>query len=173
MPKMNLQPRERMTLIIGAVAIFLMIVYWGAQTPLRKYRKSETDLVQARSNLADAQQWQMEATEARSGREQLQKWARDRGTGFDLYTFLNTAVRDLKLGERAKFQTLKTAGEARELAKVRITLNGVNMNELVDLLHRIYSSNNLIALDSMDHLRPAQDNKGLDCQATFISPKIG
>jgi hypothetical protein len=45
------------------------------------------------------------------------------------------------------------------------------MKELVNLLHKIYSSDNLIVLQKLDHLRATRDGKGLEFSATFTAPR--
>ena len=53
----------------------------------------------------------------------------------------------------------------------QLKLNGVTLKELVDLLHKIYASNDLVVMYRLEYLRAAGEDKGLDCSVVFLTPK--
>jgi metal-sulfur cluster biosynthetic enzyme len=60
---------------------------------------------------------------------------------------------------------------AGNLSMVELKLNGVSLADLVNLLHKVYDSKNLIMLHELKFIRTAQGEKGLDCSMTFTTPK--
>lgn len=91
-----------------------------------------------------------------------------------MWSFLNTALAETELRDRANLERVKARTRDKEMAQyatmVELRLPGVTLEQLVKLLHRIYNSNNLVVLYKLDYLRPTSDNKGLECAATFLSP---
>ena len=52
---------------------------------------------------------------------------------------------------------------------VRVQLSGINLTELVSFLHIIYNNDDLVVLYKVDHIRAAQNKKGLECNLIFAT----
>jgi hypothetical protein len=148
----------------------LLVIYAVGQGPWRKYQQSATSLAAAQRRLGEVRNWHKAVLEARRDRETLGKFIAQRGQNFDLYTFMSSLLGELELQTRAELRSDRVAA-SEDFSGVQIALSGVNMKEIVDLLHRICSSNNLIVLHSLEYLHPADDGAGLDFSAKFFSPK--
>lgn len=163
------QRREWAVLVIG----LLMVVLIGSKPIgrfMREHKNSANQVRQAQNNLRQARELRMMVETERGGQEALRSVVRGRNPLFDLYSFTNDCLTDLDLKSRA---TLSSTGRVSTPGAdaVDLTLKGLSMDEFRSLLHRIYSSNNLIVLRHLQSLRPAADGKGLDVMVGFISPE--
>lgn len=159
---------------IVAVALVVFMVLFIPTGPLKKFRRSQRDLDELRQQ-RQLFRMSIEAERARlRSQEALRERLANRDPGFDLWSFLNTALAQTELRDRANLERVKARTRDKEMAQyatmVELRLPGVTLEQLVKLLHRIYNSNNLVVLYKLDYLRPTSDNKGLECSATFLSP---
>ncbi len=171
MSKLNLQKREKIVLGCGAGAVVLLAAYLLMQRPINEYKRSVEALTRARQCQALAEGWREEVRSARGGQEELAQRIRARGPRFDLWTHIGSALRAAQLQDRGDFESKRSVLSSGALAEVELTLRGVTMEELVDLLHRIYAGDNLVVLYKLTHIRAENDGKGLSCQMTWISPR--
>ncbi|HIJ74374.1 MAG TPA: hypothetical protein HPP83_09760 [Candidatus Hydrogenedentes bacterium] len=172
MAKFKLQGRERTVVICGLVAVALVVVLQLGRAPWREYKRSAVNVKMARERLAEVKTWAMEVAGERGEQEALIKRLQERSRRFDLYSFVSSILTDNGLLERgAALQTMNTFPSASNVAEVEMTLKGVSLEELVDVLHAIYDGDNLVALYKLDTLAPALDEKGLDCRMIFVSPR--
>jgi hypothetical protein len=148
-----------------------MVAHQIAQGPWKAYQKSTADVQSAEQLLFQARLWHGAILEARSGEEALWRKARERGPGFDLFSFLHGLVRDMDLENRYNIQSLRRTGMSSQLAGVDMTLEGISLEELVDFLHAVDSSNNLVVLSNLRKLGTSADGVGLDCGMSFLPPK--
>ena len=159
---------------IVAVALVVFMVLLIPTGPLKKFRRAQSDLDELRQQ-RQLLRISIEAEQARlRSQEALRERLANRDPGFDLWSFLNTALAQTDLRDRANLERVKARTRGREMAQyatmVELRLPGVTLEQLVKLLHRIYNSNNLVVLYKLDYLRPTSDGKGLECSATFLSP---
>ncbi len=173
MPGIELQKREKILVSLAAICALAVAVYHVSQGPLQAYRNAQEELVDARYTLEQARVLEQEVVEARGSRQALASYLEARSSNFDLFTFVNTTLSQAGVLERA--QILNTRGGLRGVPQgdfdgVTVTLNGVSMEELIDFVHRIYDSGNLIVLSDLSHLRPASDGRGLDTEMVFFCP---
>jgi hypothetical protein len=116
------------------------------------------------------------AQEARlHGQETLMAKLRERQPSFDLWSFLNSTLSDAKLKDKATLENYKPRADKKSVTDyvnmVEMSISGVTLNELIDLFHKVYASNNLITIYRMEHIRAASGGKGLECKVIFLSPK--
>jgi len=167
----KLHDRERRMLIGGGIAFAVILLYLVGESPSQAFRESEQKLEQARERLKQAQTIHDSVVRTREEQALLRKKLASK-PGFDLLNFVNGVVQDGGLSKRA---TIDNSGRAvagsSDLASVRVGLKGVSLIELVDFLHHIYSSGNLVVLHNLDQLVPAADKKGLDCEMVFVAPR--
>ena len=102
-------------------------------------------------------------------REQL----RARPASFNFFTEVDRMVTDASLKARAQLNKTRVSSEAGPQELIELRLTGVSLDELADLLHRVYEKNSLIAVYQMNYLRPSHDGKGLECSITFSTIKPG
>jgi len=168
MPKLNLQKRERLMVAVGVVAVIAILLYLFVPSYLEKYDQARARLETARQNLTEAKDMRNQVLALRSGEQAVREMAARRASSFDLMAVISTKLRQTDLIERAEMQSGR--GLIPGATSVTVNLNGVTLEELVDLLYLIYSSDSLVVLYNMRTLRPAQDGLGLDCTVTFVSP---
>ncbi len=166
----KLQPRERMVLYAGGFAVAAMAIWWLIDGPYQKYVDSGTQLAAARERLLDAQIKQAEVRKTDERRKQILS---SLGQGnFDLWSQVDKAAKDLKLGTRCTIKTGRgMTARGDKSSSVEVTLTGVSNQELVDLLHRVYDTGSVLVLSQMNHLKPSADKKGLDCRMTLVAPR--
>lgn len=160
-----------MVLVLGAIGVAVIGAYGISQGPYQAYKKSIEQVAQARERLNLAKI--LQATVERDRKKQEAVQARIAKAGqFNLFTEVDKAVKDLKLGARCSMRSNRgSSTPGQESSSVEITLNGVSNQELVDLLHRVYDTGRFVYLSQMLYLRPSQDAKSLDCRLTFVAPQ--
>lgn len=177
MAKFTMQKREKIVVVVGAAVVAIIISQWlfSDQGPLSAYRKSVRQVEAARRRLQEAQLIRDEALARRQSSQALEAVSRQRGN-FRLYSHVDQALQaqNLKGGEggtRATLETQNTAVRSGSFEAVKLRLEGVSMDELIELLVRIYSGGNLVVLDRLDELRPADDGRGLACSMVLMAPR--
>jgi len=170
MPK--LQDRERRVLLVGGIASAAIIIFLIAEGPYTAYVESEAKLDQARERLRQAQTIHRTVLRKRDEQQQINQRLRATGGGFDLLTFINSAVQSGGLATRATIDNAtRGAADADKFASVKVSMRGISLAELVDFLHTVYGSGNLIVLNNVDTLEPAPDQTGLNCEMVFLAPR--
>ncbi|MDZ4859484.1 MAG: type II secretion system protein GspM [Candidatus Hydrogenedentes bacterium] len=166
----RLQPRERNVLILGAFAVGAMVVWWAFDGPYQAYLNSGIQLSEARQRLMDAQIKQAEVVKTENRRKEILATL---GQGsFDLWSQVDKAAKDLKLGVRCAIRTGRgMTAQGDNSTSVEVTLTNVSNQELVDLLHRVYDTGSVVVLSQLNHLKPSVDKKGLDCRMTLVAPR--
>jgi len=174
--KVKLDKRDRAGLVCAVVAVGLVVFMacFCFLGPHKDFHKSRLKLAQLRAQEKLAFETRAEERQNLQRQEQLMERIRGREPRFDLGAFMSKVLRDAKLDERTDLQSVKPSSRfehADNLSMVQLKLKGVSLADLVDLLHRIYASKNLVVLHKLDSIRPAPGNKGLDCNLTLIAPK--
>lgn len=171
MARRELKRREVMLIGVGVAILLVAGLIPMARNFSRKYDRAQDQLEQARVRLTQTRELRGAIEEERRGHNAVTERIRARDARFDLYSFTNKCLRDLDLHNRAALQSRGSMFSGGSLDGVQITLRGVSMEELVNLLHTLYDSANLIALQRLNHLRASRDGDGLDCQMTLMAPK--
>jgi len=176
MAKFAMQKREKIVVTVGAVVVAVIVLQWlfSDRGPFNAYSQSIRQVQAARNRLLDAQLIRDEALARRKSRQAIQARLRERGS-FRLYSHVDRALEAQNLkseqSTRAILETQNTAVRSGNFEAVRLQLRGVSMTELLDLLVRIYSGGNLVVLERLDELRPADDGQGLDCSMVLMAPR--
>ncbi|MCC6697627.1 MAG: type II secretion system protein M [Candidatus Hydrogenedentes bacterium] len=169
MPKMRLQPRERMVVIAGAAALVLIVIYWVMQGPYEAYKVSAQQVQMAQTRLKQVQLWEAEVNAARERENEL---AKKLSGGFDLWTHVDRAVKEAKLEDRAEVKSHRAgSSSASNMTAVELDLSGVSTKELVELLHRLYDNKSVIVLQRLDQLKESAKGQGLDCRMFLAAPR--
>jgi hypothetical protein len=178
MPKVTMQKREKMVVVVGAAVVAIIIGQWlfSDRGPLSAYRQSVRQVEAARRRLLEAQLIRDEALDRQQSSQALDAVLNERGA-FRLYSHIDQALQAQNLkggaeGSRATLETQNTAVRSASFEAVKLQLEGVSMDELIELLVRIYSGNNLVVLDRLDELRPTDSGQGLRCSMVFVAPRV-
>ncbi len=165
----NLEKREQTVLALGGVVILVAVGYWGSRGPWEKYQAAKAHVVQARERLARAKALEEEVRQTRQSREIIEKLIQGRGPAYNLWTVVSRAVQTTQLTDRAEVSSRPE--ELTDASAVGLTLNRVTLEEVVNVLHAIHSSDSLVVFHRLSHLRPAMDGKGLECELILITPR--
>jgi hypothetical protein len=153
--------------IFGGIA--LVVIAGGYPLGKRvsaQYQMAENRVRSATNQLQEVRLWRMEIEHDRSGEDTLNAWIDQRGRNFQLYSFVSDKLRRAHLEDRYNVRNV-SLGDS--LQGVDLTVNGIELKELVELLHGIYQGKNLIVVQ--DLVITVGRNGGLDCRMTLIAPK--
>ena len=171
MAKTSLAPREKRLIAImftGMVCMTLIPIYKNVTA---RHVQSENQLAQAKQRLEDARLWRSAIVTDREGQKIIQAQLSARDGSFDLYSATSKWISETKLDGRANLQSKGLTSPEGVVEGIQITMTHVNMNEILNLLHKMYNSKNMITMQKMPYLRPARDGKGLECAVVMIAPK--
>lgn len=171
MAKSKLAPRERRLITVMFMVMICMTTIPIYRSTAAKHLQSVNQLAQTVERLETVRMWGDAILGEREGQKVIQAKLDARAPSFDLYTLTNQWIQQTKLSGRADLQSKGMSSREGVFDGVQITLKNVNMNEILDLLHKMYSSENLITMQRMSHLRPSRDGKGLECAIVMIAPK--
>lgn len=171
MPTLKLDQRERAALALGGLALFLVILlaFYIPAGPKRRYTRAADRVADLQTELKLATLEEIEEKDRLASQEVLMEKLAARPPSFDFFAFVDQTVRENNLVERYNLNDYKTRTSSPKQPMVDLRLEGVTLKELVELLHSLYNSANLITLYKMDQLRPAPKNEGLDCQLTLMT----
>lgn len=171
---MAISKREKKTLAcLGAVAV-LAAIYILTEKPIKEYQASKTRLEEARVRAQETAQWRKDIDERRAHEQAMVELIQNQGGKFDLYSFVNATVRKADIKDiTLKRTNPRNFAAASALSKVELTLNSVNLKEIVDLIHTLYADEKShVAVYEMKFLKPSRiKSKGLTCRLTLVSPK--
>jgi hypothetical protein len=159
-----------------AVALVAFMACFVPLGPYKDYQKSERERQDLEKQLDMAVETKAEEEQIVRQQEKLMDRIRGRDPGFDLSTFLIKELAALNMKERAEVKTLKPDSlrfveNTENINVIQLRLTGVRLRELVDFLHRVYSSSNLIVMHRLDSIQAGAENTGLDCNLVFVAPK--
>ncbi len=170
MARRTLVKRERIMIVCAFAVFALILLLFFVQGFKGDYERTRTQAEDAVDRLIQIRQMRELVLGERSDRRIIMDRVEARDPNFDLYSFTNAALMQLSMHGNARLQSeVRFAGSA--LDGVRLNLTNVKMKQIIDLLHKLYSSGNLIALQRLGHLRPMRDGKGLECEIVLMAPK--
>ena len=172
----KISSRERNVLIMGAVALIVMTASLLLRGPMNEYAKSKEWVKEAEANLRHAKT--LEATY--QGLLEGNQAAADslpEVSPRSLVSIINDAEQKTNLSgtKKVQFENATTsirvedaatnrARLAENLETFRVTLRGMSVEELVSWMHAVHEGAGILLVESVNHLRPASDGQGLDCQ---------
>lgn len=174
--------QDQLSFIFAATAVALVVfmLVFIPINPLRKYRRSVNSLENARRAFESAVDLRDAHLERLRTQEILMKGLNERNPNFDLWSFLSDVLAQEGLRDDIRTRDLRkvtakfdrTADPSNQVTMVELQLTGVTLQELTNVLHKVYDSSNLIVVYRMK-LRPGNNNRGLDCELTFLTPNSG
>ena len=162
-----------MLAILSVVTMAILILFF----PYKHYKDSCLTLEDTRSRLAELTMAKNEEMQRLKNQEELTARLKARKPDFTLFSYLNTVLTDNGLKDRADLKEVhpnpndKKNTLGQDVTSVQLTIKGVSLKELVDLLHTIYASENLVVMERLDSLQAAPDNHGIDCTLVLLTPK--
>jgi len=167
--------RPELLVIVVAAAIVFLMVFFIAKGPYRKYVQSRSAVQEQRQRVKLLSQAKEDELLRLRSQEQLMARLKERKPNFDLWSFMNTMLTETKLKDRANLENYKPRTDKKEsledVTMVQLKLAGITLAEMVDLLHKVYASNNLVLTYRLEYLRVAGESKGLECNIIFLTPK--
>ncbi len=167
----KLAARERRLIMIMFSVMICMTIIPIYKNITAKHTQSMSQLAQTRERLESSEVWRTAILSEREGQKVIQKKLKARSRTFDLYALTNQWVKQTGLSGRADLQSRSPAANEAAFDAVQITLKNINMKELIDFLHTMYDSNNLVTVQRMAFLKPSRDGKGLECSIVMMAPK--
>lgn len=174
MRKLQLNPRDRLGLLLAALAVTVVLAWLSYMPagPLKRYRESIQEVETLKSNLLVAQLARLDEQQRVEAQKWIKKGIEERGPAFKLMTFLDDVVREKELGGRAQLQNQSPPRGVENVELVNISMENVSLPELVDFLHSVYASGKLVVVYNLSFLGPGPENQGLECRVTFLTLKV-
>lgn len=175
MNNLQLDRNEQIGIVLCSVAVMALIflgmyIYTG---PKKAYERSRADLLGLVDQLGTLQNLKVSEEDRVQRMSTLMETLKSRNAGFNLLGYIDTLMAEKGLkGINANFENARRGRENNpNMELVSLSLSAVGMNDIVDVLHSIYASNNLIIVQSIDRLRPSETGQGMDCNLTLASLK--
>ena len=144
---MNMQPRERMIVLVGAVALVIILLLQIAVFPILDRRSHLQKMIATQSEaLLDIQLLKMEYDELTAGNTLNEQLLKQRKPGFNLYSFLESlAGRSgiTRIGSM-KPSTPSTKNSPYKLSMVEMRIDGLTNEQMVAFLHGIETSEQMV-----------------------------
>ena len=168
----SLDRREQFGLVFGllGLALVILMALYIPSGPLRRYRQSEANLDALRQSLSGLQLAVSEQEAVLKSQESFMQRLQTRPSSFEFYSFMNALLQQSGFTDR---YTLNNAHQQRRASPKQpmldLELTGITLEELVNFLHKIYASENLIVVQRVTNLQPGDDGRGLDCEMTLAT----
>jgi type II secretory pathway component PulM len=173
MKPLQLDRRDKIAMVCAGLVLLLVLfmALYLPSGPLRKHQEAQRALNNARQQLTMWQQQKQEQLGRLESQEEFQQRLAARPRNFQLISFVDQMLIETGLKGREELSTSRDRA-AQQQPMADLKLNGVSLEELVNLLHRIHSSGNLVAVYKIDHIRPARDERGLDLSLTLVTVSV-
>ncbi len=171
MPKRTLVKRERIMVVCAFVVLALILLVFFGQGFARDYEETQRQAEDAADRLIRIREMRELVLTERSDRDIIMDRVEARDPSFDLYSFTNASLMQLDMHGNARLQSQDRRFAGSALDVVQLNLTNVKMKQVIDLLHKLHSSGNLIAMQRLGHLKPMRDGKGLECEIVLMAPK--
>lgn len=161
----KLEKREKLTIVIGICFIFCFLILQFGITPYLDARnKVEKSIAKRKSDLLELQLLQQEyrtlKTDTGGIKEQLSK----RAANFSLFTFLDTQAAETEIKDLISYMKPATAEGEGDLLEstVEMKLQRISLQQLVDYLEKIESSENVVSIERISIQESSKENGGLE-----------
>lgn len=170
---MNLDGREKTGLVFGLLSLALVVglLIYIPLGPKKRYESTTRDLKQLRQRFELTREARSEQEALLRGQEALKLRLQGRSAAFDLYTFIDSTVKEARLADRTTLENVQPRRrDDSNLPTVRVTLENVSLEEVKRFLYVVYDDKNLVVMRDMA-CRPESNDKGLHCTLTFVTVK--
>ncbi len=168
---LNLDLREKIALALGLLATVLVVILavYVPMGPRRGFQASQQELDMLKGELELQYLFRLDEEERLQKQKALMEILDKRTPDFSLFTHVDNLLTATDLRARAQLEQYRPRNVSDRQPMVRLRLQNVATKELVDFLHKIYDGDNLVAVYKLDYLRPAANERGLDCDVTFVT----
>lgn len=169
----DLSPKDRLALLSGGLALLIVLglALYIPAGPRKNYVASSSEVTRLQNELNMAVLMKKEQEMRLQSQEKLMETLKSRPANFDLFSYMSTVLNDsgLTADGRALLENLRNRRDLENQPAVDLTLSRVSLEELINLFHKIYTSENLIAVYKVDRIQPERTGNGLDCKLTLVS----
>lgn len=168
---LNLDFREKLVLVLGlfALALVVLLAVYVPMGPRSAYIAAQETLESLQQELILQAMFREEEALRLEKQKALMERIQARSEDFSLFTYMDNLLTATGLRSKAQLEQFRPRSASPRQPMVQLRLQGIALEEFIDLLHRIYSDDNLVAVYKMDYLRPAAGDRGLDCDITFAT----
>lgn len=170
----DLDKRDKGTLLFAGLFL-LLALFMAVYVPMslgKRYSAAKDQLEQKQQELQLARLDLLAEEDRVRRQEKLLAVLNARDPRFDLFSFVNGALKETKLNDRAKLEIAPTTrNSSPNHPMVELELTGVSLEEVIELFYKVGGSKNLIAVHKMA-IEPAVRNRGLKCEVTFVTLKV-
>lgn len=174
-PKTGKRENTGLMFSIIAIVLVLFMMFLIPTGPMKKYKATERELAHLEDELEVVRQAKQDEMARLQRQEEVMRRLEARPANFDLWSFMNRVLTETGLKDHANLENYRPrlirSQEPEDVTLVRLRLNGIVLADLIDVLHAVYSSENLIVVHKVDYIRPASSDQGLECSLTLLSPK--
>jgi hypothetical protein len=171
MAKTQFTQREKAVLVLGVVCLVVMVGTLALRKPLQMYQESKVQVNNARLRLSDAYDLQALIETEKAYAAKIAEVYGTGGLDKSLTLVVNEVLQQTDLASKAQFRELPSTirGLDAPLETLLVDLQGVSLEEFIDLMHALYSRDSLLILERVDYLRPAANAQGIDAQMVLSS----
>ncbi|MBI2425430.1 MAG: hypothetical protein HYV27_21570 [Candidatus Hydrogenedentes bacterium] len=174
MKQLELDRGERLGLLCGVIAL-IFVIFLAVYIPLgpkKQFDRAYARVVSLTNDIASAKVDKSVIEEQLASEEALKKQLESRSQNFDLFSFMNRLLKEQNILARATVENTRAArNQAENEVMVDVQMNGVSLAEVVNLLHTVYASENLVRMFKME-IRPMARDEGLHCEMTFMTVRV-
>ena len=167
----NLDFREKIALALGIFAALLAVVLavYVPLGPRKGYITSQSELETLEQDYQMQLMYKLDEEERLQKQKALMEILQVRTPEFSLFTHVDNLLTSENLRSRAQLEQYRPRNASPKQPMVELRLEGISSEELINFLHTMYAGNNLVAVYKVDYLRPAVNEKGFDCDITFVT----
>ena len=175
MNKLQLDRNEQIGVLLCGLALVALIllsmyVYSG---PRRKYISSRANVTGLVDQLATMQNLRQGELTRIEHQRKLVDLLQNRPADFSLFGFFDSKIKEMNLIAHANASTATRGRDTKDskMEMISLSLNNLGLTQIIDMLHALYSSNNLIVVQRIDRLGPAPTGGGLSCELVLATLK--
>ncbi len=145
----KLEPREKLTIVIGAGFILCFLFLQFVITPyIEASRKLDNSIRIRKGDLVELQLLQQEYKNLKNETGGIRDTLQKRDAGFSLFSFLDSQAAEAQIKEFISYMKPSTPERDGELQEslVEMNLTGISLNQLVEYLKRIESEENVVSI---------------------------
>ena len=172
MKQLTLSKREQAEILLAGILAILVVflAMFLKAVPVTRYQQAEQNLEGLKDRLASLQTLKREEERELESQEAFRQRLEARPANFDFFAFVNEALKQAGLSDRAEVRTARETKPTQPMVQVQLT--NITLDELVDFMHRVYASDNLVAVYEVTEIRPEKDEKGLFFELTLVTVKV-
>lgn len=175
MAKSKLTNREKAVLALLPVSVAVMAGAFLLRGPLEAYRASEQQVVDAAERLKMARVIRESVLEQQRSLSAFLEDVPEIDTR-PLLTIINETLNEVDLTQKEKVGIVNGTTTIRDAAAsldtVRLSLKGVSLEELINVVYLLQSRCGILIVESVPSLAPAADGQGLNAEMVLSKVRV-